>query len=78
MCVIRGTSGLRPALRDSQEEVPVCLCRGCGGELYPGETSFFWDNCWVCVECFQRKAAAWMEEASVEAAQVLGVEMRCL
>ena len=76
--MIRGTSGLRPALRDSQNDTPVCLCGCCGGDLYPGETAFFWDGRWVCMECFQRKAAAWMEEAAEEAAQALGVEMRCL
>lgn len=76
--MIRGTPGLRPALADGQACVPVCLCRRCGGEMYPGETVFRWEGRLVCVDCFKTAVTVWLEEAAREAAQALGVETRAL
>lgn len=72
--MIRGTPGLRPALADGQECVPVCLCRRCGGEMYSGETAYLWENRQICADCFQGAVTAWLREAAWEAALALGVE----
>lgn len=74
--MLRGTSGLRPALRDDQKALPVCLCSRCRGEVYPGESTFFWEGRWVCSDCFRVGVTVWLEEAAQETAQALGVETR--
>lgn len=74
--MIRGTPGLRPVPADAQATGAVCLCQRCGGELYPGETSFLWDGKQMCTDCFRAAVAAWLGEAAQEAAQALGVETR--
>ena len=69
-----GTQGLHPAWTDAQAVKPECLCRRCGGELYPGETSYLWNGSQVCTDCFQMAVTVWVCEAAQEAAQALGVE----
>jgi len=74
--MIRGTPGLHPVPADVQAAGPVCLCQRCGGELYGGETSYFWDGRQMCMDCFRWSVTAWVNEAAQEAAQALGVETR--
>lgn len=76
--MIRGTPGLRPALEDPQSITPSCLCRRCGGELYPGEVGYLWQDRQICPDCFQAVVSAWLEEAAWEVAAALGVETRML
>lgn len=74
--MIRGTPGIRPGSTDAQTFSPACLCRRCGGELYPGETAYLWDGRQMCIDCFRWSVTAWLNEAAPEAAQALGVETR--
>lgn len=73
-----GTPGLYPALTDQQSRTPVCLCMRCGGELYPGEVGYLWENRQICPDCFKTVVAVWLEEAAREVAAVLGVETQML
>ena len=74
--MIRGTPGLRAALEDIQSIPPCCLCGRCGGELYPGEVGYLWEDRQICLDCFKAEVRAWLEAAAAEVAAVLGVEMR--
>lgn len=74
--MIRGTPGLRPALEDLQSIPSACACGRCGGELYPGEASYLWDNRQTCLDCFKAEVKAWLEVAATEVATALGVETR--
>lgn len=74
--MIRGTPGLHPALEDLQSVPPVCVCGWCGGELYPGEAGYLWDDRQICLDCFKAEVKAWLEVAAAEVAAALGVETR--
>lgn len=74
----RGTSGLRPPLKDVQDCEPICRCNRCFGEMYSGELSCSWGTRRVCVDCFKAVTVAWLEEAPQEVACALGVENRVL
>lgn len=76
--MIRGTPGLHLALTDQQEGDAACLCMRCGGELYPGEAGYLWEDRQICPDCFKRVVTVWLEESSREVAEALGVEMRVL
>lgn len=73
--MIRGTPGLHLALTDQQDGRAVCLCMRCGGELYPGETGYVWEDRRICPDCFKRVVTVWLEESSREVAVALGVEV---
>ena len=49
--MIRGTPGLRAAWEDHQSIPPCCLCERCGGELYPGEAGYLWEDRQICLTC---------------------------
>lgn len=74
--MIRGTPGLRGALEDPQSIPPCGICCRCGGELYPGETGYLWEDEQICLDCFKAEVRAWLEVAADEVAAALGVEMR--
>lgn len=74
----RGMPGLCSAGTDQQNRTPVCLCMRCGGELYPGEVGYLWENKRICPDCFKTVVAVWLEEAAREVAAVLGVETQVL
>ncbi|MBR2934065.1 MAG: hypothetical protein IKB79_00545 [Oscillospiraceae bacterium] len=76
--MLRGTPGLHPALTDQQDGRDVGLCMRCGGELYPGEMGYMWEDRQICPDCFKRVVTVWLEESSREVAAALGVEMRVL
>lgn len=76
--MVNQVPALRPALADRQNCVPVRLCGRCGGEMYPGECLFCWEEREVCADCFRSAVAVWMEEAAPETARELGVETRTL
>ena len=76
--MIRGTPGLQPPLIDRQCIPPLSLCTRCGGELYPGEYGYMWNDRQICPDCFQRVVTHWLEEAAQEVATALGVETRLL
>ena len=76
--MIRGTPGLRPALEDPQRRTPGGFCRRCGGEVYPGEVEYLWQDQPICPDCFHTVVSVWLEEAAWEVAAALGVEMRTL
>lgn len=74
--MLRGTIGLRPALRDGQLEAPVGLCPGCQGEVYHGERLTRWEGQWICPDCFEERVAHWLRAAPGEAARALGLDRR--
>jgi len=61
---------------DRQSIHPVCVCERCGGEIYPDEERYIWEETCVCVDCFQGAVTAWVKEAAEEVALALGVERR--
>ena len=67
---------LRPPLRDSQQEEPVCLCDGCLGEVYREETLYEWQGRWVCVDCFLGEMGRWLSHTPEQAARTLGFACR--
>ncbi len=69
----RGTPGIKPPLRDSQQGSVVCWCRRCGGEVYEDETLYIWEGKRICVDCFKSVVTAWVEEAPGEVAAILDV-----
>lgn len=71
--MLRGTPGLQPALRDSQQDRVVCWCRRCGGEVYENETLYIWEDKRICVDCFRSVVSAWLAEAPREVASALDV-----
>lgn len=72
----RGTKGLRPALRDEQEERPVCRCPGCGGEVYAGEWLTEWEGRFLCPDCFANRLESWLNLAPNEVAAALGLDRK--
>ena len=66
--------GLKPPLRDSQEDRPICLCPGCGGEVYAGEDLFEWEGKKVCVDCFKEEICLWVERSPRQAAEAMGFD----
>ena len=70
------TRELRPPLRDSQQEIPVCSCEGCGGEIYREELLYEWQGKWVCVDCFQSEMRGWLFRSPEQAARELGFACR--
>ena len=74
--MLRGTKGLRPALRDEQEEWPVCRCAGCGGEVYEGERLTAWEGVWVCPGCFADRVESWLNRTPNQLAAALGLDTR--
>ena len=74
--MIRGTVGLRPALRDEQLERPVGLCPGCGGEVYHGERMTGWEGRWLCPDCFEGEVTRWLRQAPGQLADALGLAVR--
>ncbi len=42
-------------LRDMQDEPPAGYCARCGGELWPGELVYNWDDrgVFICPDCFK-------------------------
>lgn len=69
-------TGVRPVLRDAQQEEEVCSCQWCGGEVYRGEMMFEWMGKWVCVDCFQSELSSWLARSPEEAARELGFACR--
>lgn len=65
--------GLRPPLRDVQQDRPVGRCTRCGGEVYAGERVYAWRGTRVCVDCFRAGVTAWLAEAPHEVAAALDV-----
>ena len=70
------TTGLRPVLRDVQQEEAVCSCGCCGGEVYREEMVFEWQGKWGCVDCFQSELSSWLACCPEQAAQTLGFACR--
>lgn len=73
--MLRGTVGLLPPLRDTQQDEPACYCKHCSGEVYSGETVFTWQDKEICPYCFKSVVTAWLKEAPREVAAALGIEM---
>lgn len=71
---IRGTQGLKPALRDEQLEAPVCLCERCRGEVYCGEMLYKYEGRRICPDCFQEKIEHWVHVRPQQVAAALGVD----
>lgn len=71
-----GTVGLRPALRDEQQERPVGLCPGCQGEVWRGEQLTAWEGRWLCPDCFEEGVADWLRGAPGQLARALGLDVR--
>ena len=65
-----------PALRDGQEEQPVCRCAGCGGEVYEGERLTRYEGVWVCPDCFADRLESWLNKAPNELAMALGLDTK--
>lgn len=74
---MRGTPGLLPPLRDTQQDEPACYCerKNCGGEVFSGETVYTWQGRRICSDCFKSVVTAWLEEAPHEVAAALDIEM---
>ena len=66
--------GLKPPLRDSQEDRPLCRCQKCGGEVYAGETLFEWEGKKVCVDCFRYAMGVWLKDCPEQVADALGFD----
>lgn len=64
--------------RDPQEEVPAARCRRCGGEVYRGETLFYWEGRGVCPDCFRWSVERLLDTSPVLLARDLGVDTLCL
>lgn len=67
---------IRPPLRDPQQEMPMCSCDNCGGEVYRDEPMFEWQEKWVCVDCFQSEMYRWILRTPQQAARELGFACR--
>lgn len=67
---------IRDPLRDNQQEIPVCCCESCGGEIYRGENLYEWQEKWVCVDCFQSEINGWLRRTPEQAAKELGFSCR--
>ena len=64
-------------LRDVQQEDPVTHCPKCGGEVWPGEPMFYWNNGgFVCLDCFKSFVSALLESDPRLAAVEMGVEYK--
>lgn len=72
---IRGTAGLKPALRDEQAHTPVCLCERCQGEVWCGEKLYKWEGRRLCPDCFQEKIEHWVHLRPQQVAAALNIEM---
>lgn len=70
----RGTSGLMPALRDTQQDDVVCWCCRCGGEVYADETMYVWEGKRICSDCFRGVVKSRVEMAPTEVAFALDVD----
>ncbi len=68
------TKGLKPPLRDRQQDNVVCWCRRCSGEVYEDETLYIWEGKRICVDCFKSVVTAWVEEAPCEVAAALDID----
>lgn len=66
--------GIRPPLRDAQDESPACYCGKCGGEVYLGEKLFEWDGKMVCVDCFKGEMCSWLDRSPEQVADALNFE----
>lgn len=66
--------GLKPPMRDNQEDKPACVCPVCGGEVYAGEKLFEWSGKKVCVDCFKHKVTLWLELSPEQVANALGFD----
>ena len=71
--MLRGTAGLQPALRDTQQDRVVCWCHRCCGEVYEYESMYIWEGKRICVDCFQSVVTAWVTEHPAEVASALDV-----
>ena len=75
MSMAIGTRGLRPPLRDVQQDAPFCLCERCQGEVYCGEKLYRWDGKRLCPDCFTGEVESWLHRAPEEVAYALGTEV---
>lgn len=70
----RGSPGVLNPLRDTQQDIPACYCKRCGGEVYSWETLYTWGDKRICSDCFEAVVTAWLKEAPKEVAAALDVE----
>ena len=68
-----GVSLLSVQPRDPQEEVPAAFCRRCRGEVYRGETLYFWEGQPICPDCFRLVVQRLLDTSPLLLAQDLGV-----
>lgn len=73
--MIRGTTGLQPALRDEQMEAPVCLCEKCQGEVYRGEKLIVVDGKRLCTDCFEEFIGDWVRRNPQGFARTFGYDI---
>lgn len=64
---------MRSPLRDAQTENPATHCQRCGGEVYPGETVYKWEDEWICFDCLSSKINRLLRDSPVLLAEELGV-----
>lgn len=60
---------------DIQQELPVCRCPACGGEVYAGETMFDLDG-FVCVDCYRDGVHRLSDQDPVLLAAEMGVQTK--
>jgi len=75
MSMAVGTCGLRPPLRDVQQDPPSGYCEKCRGEIYQGETLYHWDGKRICPDCFDSAVTLWLHTDPKGLAYALGAEV---
>ena len=58
---------------DPQQEAPAAFCRRCRGEVYRGETLYFWEGRPICPDCFRLEVQRLLDTSPLLLAQDLGV-----
>lgn len=60
-------------LHDAQDIPPAAHCAKCGGEIYPRESIFIWEQRHICRDCFKYKVLCWLELSPEQVANAMNV-----
>ena len=64
------------ACRDLQDIPAAAFCQRCGGEIYPLETAYRYEERWLCPDCFGEEIRRLLAEAPHTLALALGLDFR--
>ncbi len=66
---------LKNPIRDVQDDPPAGFCPDCGGEVWPGQTTYLLYGRMVCEECFKKEISYQLENDPRGLALELGIDM---